>query len=43
MHVQQENMTLTELKQVIRQIYPNVEQLFVIHYQLVSTDGVNER
>ncbi|MEH8023331.1 N(4)-acetylcytidine aminohydrolase [Gallibacterium anatis] len=44
MHAQQENMTLTELKQVIQQIYPtNVEQLFVIHYQLVSTDGVNER
>lgn len=35
-HAQQENMTLPELKEVIRNIYPDREQLFVIHYQLVS-------
>ncbi|MFC0323737.1 N(4)-acetylcytidine aminohydrolase [Gallibacterium melopsittaci] len=35
-HAQQENMTLNELKTVIREIYPNTNQLFVIHYQLVE-------
>lgn len=33
-HAKQENMTLTELKQVIQEIYPNVQQLFVIQFQL---------
>ncbi|EKO3678074.1 ASCH domain-containing protein, partial [Vibrio metschnikovii] len=32
----QENMTLTELKQVISDIYPGIEELYVIHYQLVE-------
>lgn len=35
-HAQQENMTLTELKQVISDIYPGIEELYVIHYQLVE-------
>ncbi|NAW69760.1 ASCH domain-containing protein [Vibrio sp. V27_P1S3P104] len=35
-HAQQENMTLTELKQVISDIYPGIKQLYVIHYQLVE-------
>lgn len=34
-HALQENMTLAELKQVIREIYPNDEQFFVIHFQLI--------
>ncbi len=34
-HAQQENMTLEELKAVIRDIYPNTDSLFVITYQLV--------
>ncbi len=34
-HAQQENMTLDELKAVIRDIYPNTDSLFVITYQLV--------
>lgn len=34
-HAQQENMTLDELKAVIRDIYPNIDSLFVITYQLV--------
>lgn len=34
-HAQQENMTLPQLKQVIGEIYPGIEQLYVIHYQLV--------
>lgn len=34
-HAQQENMTLDELKAVIRDIYPGTDQLFVIDYQLV--------
>ncbi|MDN3679980.1 N(4)-acetylcytidine aminohydrolase [Vibrio tapetis subsp. quintayensis] len=34
-HAQQENMTLTQLKQVITEIYPGVQQLYVINYLLV--------
>lgn len=37
-HASQENMTLPELKQVIRDIYPNTDQLYVIHYQLVNEE-----
>lgn len=33
-HAQQENMTLDELKAVIRDIYPNVNELYVITFQL---------
>lgn len=35
-HAKQENMTLTELQAVIRDIYPNVSELFVIAYELVN-------
>ncbi len=35
-HAEQENMTLAELKQVIEDIYPGIEQLYVIHYQKVD-------
>lgn len=34
-HAMQENMTLAELKQVIREIYPNDNEFFVIHFQLI--------
>lgn len=34
-HAYQENMTLTELKAVIGEIYPNVQCLYVITYELV--------
>ncbi|MFV0574296.1 MAG: N(4)-acetylcytidine aminohydrolase [Vibrio sp.] len=34
-HAQQENMTLEQLKEVIHDIYPNTEQLYVIDYTLV--------
>ncbi|OBT13186.1 ASCH domain-containing protein [Vibrio sp. UCD-FRSSP16_10] len=34
-HAEQENMTLTELKEVIADIYPGIKQLFVIKYELV--------
>ncbi|WP_136484055.1 N(4)-acetylcytidine aminohydrolase [Vibrio sp. H11] len=34
-HAEQENMTLDQLKQVIGDIYPGIEELYVIHYQLV--------
>lgn len=34
-HALQENMTLAELKQVIKEIYPNDNQFFVIHFQLI--------
>lgn len=33
-HAIQENMTLIELKNVIHEIYPNVEKLYVISYEL---------
>lgn len=34
-HAKQENMTLPELKEVIQEIYPNVENLYVISYELI--------
>lgn len=34
-HAHQENMTLTELKAVIAEIYPNVQRLYVITYELL--------
>lgn len=34
-HAQQENMSLLELKSVIREIYPNIDSLYVIDYCLV--------
>jgi uncharacterized protein YqfB (UPF0267 family) len=35
-HAKQENMTLSELKDVIQKIYPNVENLYVISYELLD-------
>ncbi|OAN18110.1 ASCH domain-containing protein [Photobacterium jeanii] len=35
-HAEQENMTLDELKAVIHDIYPGIEQLYVVTYQLVE-------
>ncbi|MBJ7538546.1 N(4)-acetylcytidine aminohydrolase [Marinomonas transparens] len=35
-HAKQENMTLPELKNVIQDIYPNVDNLYVISYELVD-------
>ncbi|MGF1722297.1 N(4)-acetylcytidine aminohydrolase [Vibrio kyushuensis] len=35
-HAEQENMTLEVLKGVINDIYPGVEQLYVISYQLAK-------
>ncbi|OBU18412.1 ASCH domain-containing protein [Photobacterium aquimaris] len=35
-HAQQENMTLTELKAVINDIYPGIEKLYVVNYALVK-------
>ena len=34
-HAKQENMTLLELKNVIQEIYPNIERLYVISYELI--------
>lgn len=34
-HAEQENMTLAELKAVIQEIYPGIEQLYVVSYKLV--------
>ncbi|MFA9487756.1 MULTISPECIES: N(4)-acetylcytidine aminohydrolase [unclassified Mannheimia] len=34
-HAQQENMSLTELKEVIREIYSNNDSFFVIHFKLI--------
>lgn len=33
-HAKQENMTLVELKEVIRGIYPSEEQFFIINFKL---------
>ncbi|MFI3245217.1 MAG: N(4)-acetylcytidine aminohydrolase [Ferrimonas sp.] len=35
-HAEQENMTLAQLVAVIREIYPNEQQFYVIDYQVVS-------
>ncbi|MFM1712293.1 N(4)-acetylcytidine aminohydrolase [Aeromonas salmonicida] len=35
-HARQENMTLAELKQVIRDIYPDLPPLYVIEFQFVG-------
>ncbi|MGL5037514.1 MAG: ASCH domain-containing protein, partial [Aeromonas sp.] len=35
-HAQQENMTLTELKAVIRAIYPTLPPLYVIEFKLIN-------
>ena len=35
-HARQENMTLPELKQVIREIYPDLPPLYVIEFQLLE-------
>lgn len=35
-HAQQENMTLSELRQVIKDIYPQDEQFWVIEFKLVK-------
>ncbi|MWN89574.1 ASCH domain-containing protein [Gilliamella sp. Pra-s65] len=34
-HAKQENMTLSELKKVISNIYPNENHFFVIHFSLL--------
>lgn len=34
-HAQQENMTLEQLKAVIREIYPGVDMLYVISFKLI--------
>ncbi|WGE35121.1 N(4)-acetylcytidine aminohydrolase [Actinobacillus genomosp. 1] len=35
-HAKQENMSLAELKQVIRDIYPNDNDFFVIEFELIE-------
>ncbi|MFM5548936.1 N(4)-acetylcytidine aminohydrolase [Aeromonas veronii] len=35
-HARQENMTLPELKQVIREIYPDLPPLYVIEFKLIA-------
>lgn len=37
-HATQENMTLTELKEIISDIYPGIKQLWVISYQLINDE-----
>lgn len=41
-HAIQENMTLCELKAVIEEIYPGVENLYVISYALLKHDAINK-
>lgn len=35
-HAQQENMTLEVLKSVIQDIYPGINELYVVSYEMVS-------
>ena len=41
-HAKQENMSLPELRDVISEIYPNVEQLYVISYRLLNEACANK-
>ncbi|RBW46678.1 ASCH domain-containing protein [Psychromonas sp. B3M02] len=34
-HAKQENMSLADLKSIIKQIYPGISQLYVIYYTLL--------
>ncbi len=36
-HAQQEAMELPKLKQLIREIYPDLDNLFLIEYELITT------
>jgi len=36
-HAKQENMSLTELKSVIQDIYPGIQQLYMISYKLADS------
>ena len=35
-HAQQENMSLPQLKQVIRDIYPDINELYVLEFSVVE-------
>lgn len=35
-HAEQENMTLTQLKRLIQEIYPGIRELFLIEFSLVE-------
>jgi len=35
-HAREENMTLAELKALIREIYPNIDQLYLIEFSLCN-------
>ncbi|HCM1424223.1 TPA: ASCH domain-containing protein [Vibrio parahaemolyticus] len=35
-HAEQEAIELPKLKQLIREIYPNIDKLFVIEYELIK-------
>ncbi|MFB9135558.1 N(4)-acetylcytidine aminohydrolase [Vibrio olivae] len=37
-HAQQENMTLPQLKAVIQEIYPGIQQLYVIRFERVTDE-----
>lgn len=37
-HAQQENMTLSELQSIIREIYPNENDFFVIEFKLIKDE-----
>ncbi len=37
-HAEQENMTLAELRQVIQEIYPGIEALYLIQFSLAEKD-----
>lgn len=37
-HAEQEAMELPKLKQLIREIYPDTDTLFVIEYELIKTN-----
>lgn len=36
-HAEQENMTLTQLKSVIQDIYPGIRSLFMIEFSLIES------
>lgn len=41
-HAEQENMTLAQLRLVIAEIYPGVEQLFMLRFNVLNPVGESE-
>lgn len=41
-HAEQENMTLTQLRLVIEDIYPGLEQLYMIRFKVLDKNNIHD-